>query len=61
MNKQFKDLQDDEIFTLNGTEYKKIPSVKVSCCRSINAAETANDNNKTFIQPLTEVLVNDQL
>lgn len=61
MNKQFKDLQDGEAFTLNGISYTKIPSVKVSCCRSINAAETANNNNQTFIQPLTEVSVNDQL
>lgn len=61
MNKQFKDLADGEIFKHNSLEYKKIALVKVSCCRSINAEETTNANNRTFIQPLTEVEVNDQL
>lgn len=61
MNKQFKDINEGETFKYNNLEYKKITAVKVSCCRSINAEETANANNKTFIQPLVEVEVNDQL
>jgi hypothetical protein len=61
INKQFKDLNDGEIFTYNNIEYKKIAAVKVSCCRSINAEETQNSNAKLFIQPTIEVQVNDQL
>ena len=61
MNKQFKDILEGELFKHNTLEYKKIASVKVSCCRSINAEETTNTNNKIFIQPLIEVEINDQL
>lgn len=61
MNKQFKDLTDGEIFRYNNTEYTKIAAVKVSCCKSINAQETANANNRIFVQPSVEVEVNDQL
>lgn len=61
MNKQFKDILEGELFKHNNLEYKKIASVKVSCCRSINAEETTNTNNKIFIQPLIEVEINDQL
>lgn len=59
MIKQFKDIQDGEMFKLNGIEYKKIPNVKISCCRSINSEETADANKKHFVQPLVEVEVND--
>lgn len=61
MNKPFKDLNEGEVFKYNNLEYKKIAAVTVSCCRSINAEETSNSNNKIFIQPLTEVEINDQL
>ena len=59
MIKQFNDVAENEVFKFNGLEYKKIAAVKVSCCRSINAEDTTNANNKTFIQPLQEVEVND--
>jgi len=59
MNKQFKDLNVDASFTMNGIEYTKINPVKISCCKSINAQEKNNPNNKTFVQPLVEVEVND--
>ena len=58
--KQFKDLADNEIFNNKGIQYKKIPVVKISCCRSINAEQIDNANQKVFIQPLEEVEVNDQ-
>jgi hypothetical protein len=61
MNKQFKDILEGELFKHNNLEYKKIAAVKVSCCRSINAEDTTNTNNKIFIQPLIEVEINDQL
>lgn len=59
MKKQFKDVVDGTIFKLNDLEYKKIPAIKVSCCRSLNAESTANANDKIFVQPLSEVEVND--
>jgi hypothetical protein len=59
MIKQFKDLLDGEVFKINELEYKKVQAVKISCCRSINAESTSDANNKTFLQPLTEVEVND--
>lgn len=59
MIKQFKDVVDGEVFKMNDLEYKKIPAVKVSCCRSLNAESTTNANDKIFVQPLSEVEVND--
>lgn len=59
MIKQFKDIADDMVFKIADKEFKKIPSVKVSCCKSINAVETSNATNRIFVQPLQEVEVND--
>lgn len=61
MKKQFKDILVDEKFKINDVEYVKINAVKISCCRSINAQQITDTNNKTFVQPLTEVDVDDQL
>lgn len=61
MKKQFKDISVDEKFKLNDVEYTKINTVKISCCKSINAQQVADANHKTFVQPLTEVDVDDQL
>lgn len=61
MNKRFDQLQDGDVFKINGVEYKKVPVVKISCCQSINAEGTANTQQQRFIPPLQEVEVNDQL
>lgn len=59
MIKQFKDVADGEVFKMNDLEYKKITAIKVSCCRSLNAESTTNANDRIFVQPLSEVEVND--
>jgi hypothetical protein len=61
MKKQFKDIVVDEKFKIDDVEYVKINAVKISCCKSINAQQITDANNKTFVQPLTEVDVDDQL
>lgn len=61
MKKIFKDLTVGETFTLNGVSYTRIADERVSCCRTHNAAKVDNPNEKTQIQPTTEVEVNDQL
>lgn len=61
MKKQFKDVLVDEKFKINDVEYVKINAVKISCCKAINAQQTADSNSKTFFQPLAEVEVDDQL
>lgn len=61
MKKQFKDVLVDEKFKINDVEYVKINAVKISCCKAINAQQTADSNSKTFVQPLIEVDVDDQL
>lgn len=61
MKKQFKDIVVDEKFKIDNVEYVKINAVKISCCKSINAQQITDANNKTFVQPLTEVDVDDQL
>jgi hypothetical protein len=57
--KTFNELSVGDTFTLNGVEYKKINEVKISCCKSINAASTANENMKIKVTPITEVEIND--
>lgn len=59
--KEFKDLNDNDIFISNGSEYKKIPLVRVSCCKSYNAELVVDSNQRIFIQPSTQVEINDQL
>jgi hypothetical protein len=60
MIKQFKDLNDGDLFKLDNVQFKKIPTVKVSCCRSINAEDVSN-SKKAFVKPESEVEVDDQL
>ena len=57
---QFKNVADNAVFKSNGIEYKKIPMVKISCCRSINAEQVDNPTQRIFLKPDTEVEVNDQ-
>jgi hypothetical protein len=59
MIKPFKDVNEGDTFTLNGLEFKKTALVKVSCCKSINAEQSANASNRIFVQPNQEVEVND--
>jgi hypothetical protein len=61
ITKQFKDLGVGDTFIFNNVEYVRIADEKISCCRSNNAALTDETKTKTFIQPLSEVQVNDQL
>lgn len=58
--KQFKDVNVNEEFTMNGILYKKIDEVRISCCRSINACLVNDSNNKIQVKPLDEVTVSDQ-
>lgn len=57
VTKQFKDIDVGSEFTLNGLRYIKIDTVKISCCRSINAKSLDNASIQTKIEPLTEVEV----
>lgn len=59
MKKPFQDVQENQEFTYNGLQYTKIKSVKISCCRSINATAKDNANNRIYVQPNQEVEVND--
>lgn len=61
MNKKFNELKEGAVFKYNGLDYKKVPQVKVSCCRSLNAQEVNNQQNQIFVQPLIEVEVVDEL
>lgn len=57
MTKKFSELADGEKFVFNGVEYSKIAAVKISCCKSINAVATANEKQRIFVNPITEVEV----
>jgi hypothetical protein len=58
MIKKFNELADGTKFTYNGVEYEKIKAVKISCCKSINAKATANEKQRIFLAPNTEVTIN---
>jgi hypothetical protein len=59
MKKPFKDLENNSTFKVNGTDFKKIPLLRVSCCRSYNAESVSNADQKIFVKPEDEVEVND--
>jgi hypothetical protein len=59
--KQFKELKVGDTFTFNNIEYVRIADEKISCCRSNNAALVSEAKTKSFVPPLSEVQVNDQL
>lgn len=61
ITKKFKDLSVGDTFIFNNVEYTRIADEKISCCRSNNAVLNDETKKKTFIQPLSEVQVNDQL
>lgn len=58
MNKTFAELSNGEKFNLNGKEYIKVPELRISCCKRINAQATSNTNDKILVQPSTTVTVN---
>jgi hypothetical protein len=60
MNKLFSELSVGQQFKAQGldTLYKKTETVKISCCKSINAEEVNNSASKTFFAPGTVVVVN---
>ena len=60
MKVQFKDVAEGSIFQYGGLNYRKIATVKVSCCKSLNAEQIDNSNNGIFLKPDNEVEVNDQ-
>lgn len=59
MKIKFDDMADGSLFTVNGTQFEKVPLVKISCCKSINATQTSNTNNRIYIDPNSEIEVND--
>lgn len=61
MIKTFNELIDGAKFKINNIEYQKIPPLKISCCKSVNAVATENSENRIQVTPLTEVEVDDQL
>lgn len=56
--KLFSDLQNGDLFVVNGVSYNKIPEVKISCCKSVNAQASTNSNNKTYFPGNTVVTIN---
>jgi hypothetical protein len=55
MIKKFSELENGEKFKVKEIEYEKIAAVKISCCRSINAKNTSNEQQQIFVTPNQEV------
>lgn len=55
----FKDLTDGGEFVYNDIRYKKIPTVRVSCCSSFNAAKVDDLNSKIMVRPLEKVKIDE--
>lgn len=51
---QFNELSVGQKFKINGVEYEKTNPQKVSCCKTLNAVNTGN-NEKVMIKPIQEV------
>jgi hypothetical protein len=56
---QFHELAVGTEFNYEGVRYKKIDTIKVSCCTAINAARVDNPESKKFIVPINQVEVDD--
>jgi hypothetical protein len=44
----FANIANDTVFIYNGIDYKKMPEVRVSCCRKLNAV-MINNGEKVFV------------
>lgn len=58
VDKTFNELSVNDRFFVNGMEYIKIETVRVSCCKSINAQEVNNSSVKSFFTEDTTVQIN---
>jgi hypothetical protein len=55
MDKAFSEIAVGSVFQFNNVQYTKTNDIRVSCCKVINAHETSNKNNTTYIPPTTIV------
>jgi hypothetical protein len=58
VDKTFSEIAVGSQFTVNGIEYVKTDTVRVSCCQSINAHVLNDQNARVFFQDSTTVSVN---
>lgn len=58
VEKAFAEVAVGSKFTVNGLEYVKMDTVRISCCQSINAHLVDNPNGKVFFQDNVVVSVN---
>jgi len=58
VEKKFNELNVNDRFVVNAVEYVKTETVRVSCCRSINAQEVNNAAVTTFFTEDATVQVN---
>jgi hypothetical protein len=58
VDKTFAEIPLGSRFTVNGLDYVKTETVKVSCCQSINAHLADNTSARVFFQDSVMVTVN---
>jgi hypothetical protein len=58
MEKTFGELAVGEKFSVNGSEYVKTNSVKITCCQSVNAHLSDNINSRVFFTDNLVVVIN---
>lgn len=58
MEKKFSELVVGDKFIINGVEYVKIDTVRISCCSSINCHAVSNQSDRKMIADDTSVVVN---
>lgn len=59
MTKDFKALNDNDVFKMGDVKFKKIPVVRVSCCKALNAEQVDNPSNRIFVPPQQSVEVDE--
>jgi hypothetical protein len=52
----FANIATDTVFVYNNVEYRKMPEVRVSCCRKLNAV-VVSTGEQTFIQDNATITV----
>lgn len=59
MKIKFDEMADGSLFMVNEIQFRKIALVKISCCKSVNAEATSDTKNRIYINPNSEIEVND--
>lgn len=56
----FKTINIGQVFTHDNKQYMRVADQKISCCKTLNAAEVDNPDIKIMIKPLVNVRIEEE-